>query len=280
MNVADTIALFNEGKLDEATAAIKSIVQSKPTDTEARLLLIEYLCCAGDFERADQQLETLISMQTDLALPCGQMRSLIRSEVARQDFYNSGRAPEFLVDPPDATRERLRGVVLWRAGDFDGALAAFEAADATLPPLTGQCNGQTFDAIRDGDDLLGPVLEGLSADGRYFWLPFEQITTLTCSPPERPRDLIYRTAELELRSGITARVFIPAIYAPLPPADRTELRLGRATEWDESNAAIVRGLGQRVFLTPDADYAVMEIKELRFDVPEGSAEEATEAADA
>jgi len=272
VNVADTIALFNEGKLEEATAAIKGLVQSKPTDADARLLLIEYLCCAGEFERADQQLETLISMKTDLALPCGQMRSLIRSEVARQDFYNAGRAPDFLIEPPESTRQRLRGVVLWRAGDIDATLAEFEAADAALPPLSGQCNGQKFEAIRDGDDLLGPVLEGLSADGRYLWLPFDQITSLTCTAPERPRDLVYRTAELELRNGITARIFIPAIYAPLPPAERTELRLGRATEWDESQP-IVRGIGQRVFLTPEADIAVMDIKELHFDVPDRVADE-------
>lgn len=278
MNVADTIALFNEGKLDEAIAAIKPIVQGKPTDSDARLMLIEYLCCAGDFERADKQLETLISMQTDLALPCGQMRSLIRSEVARQDFYNAGRAPEFLIEPPQTTRQRLHGVVLYRAGDSDGAFAEFDASDAALPPLSGTCDGQTFSAIRDGDDLLGPVLEGLSADGRYFWLPFEQIGAINFEAPERPRDLVYRTAEIELRNGVTARVFIPAIYAPLPPAERPELRLGRATEWDESNPQLVRGVGQRVFLTDGPEFAVMEIKQLSFDVLDSG--DATEAADA
>lgn len=273
MNVADTIALFNEGKLDEAVAGIKGIVQSKPADVDARLILVEYLCCHGDFERADQQLETLISIQSDMALPAGQMRSLIRSEVARQDFYTSGRAPEFLIDPPASTRERLRGVVLWRSGDHADALSAFESADGELPALSGECNGQAFEAIRDGDDLLGPVLEGLSADGRYFWMPFEQISTLTFEAPERPRDLVYRTAEMELRNGVTARVFIPVIYAPLPPAERSELRLGRATEWDESNPSIVRGLGQRLFLTPEVDFAIMEMRDLNFDVPESHSED-------
>lgn len=273
MNVADTIALFNEGKLDAAIAAIKPIVQSKPTDSDARLLLIEYFCCAGEFERADKQLETLISMQTDLALPCGQMRSLIRSEVARQDFYTAGRAPEFLIEPPETTRQRLHGVVLYRAGDGEGALAEFDASDAALPPLSGTCNGQKFAAIRDGDDLLGPVLEGLSADGRYFWLPFEQIGTINFEAPERPRDLVYRTAEIELRNGVTARVFIPAIYAPLPPVERPEMRLGRATEWDESHSQLVRGVGQRVFLTDGPEFAVMDIQQLSFDVPEADSAE-------
>jgi type VI secretion system protein ImpE len=270
VNLADIIKRFNAGHLEEAIAAAKGAVQSKPQDAEARLLLVEFFCCAGEFERADRQLETLISMHTDMALPCGQMRSLIRSEVARQDFYEAGRTPEFLIEPPESTRERLRGVVLWREGDFDAATAAFESSDAKLPPLMGKINDQPFEAIRDGDDLLGPVLEGLSADGRYFWLPFEQIQELSFSTPERPRDLVFRTAELSLTSGITARVFIPVVYAPFPPEDRTELRLGRVTEWDESNSAIVRGLGQRVFLTPDADYGLMEIKTLSFDQPDAA----------
>src|SRR5580765_4723217 len=93
--------LYQVGKLTEAIAAANDEVKKRPTDPACRGLLTELLCFAGDLDRADKQLDVIVA-QDPQALPgISLFRQLVRAEMARQQFYQEGRLPEFLAKPPD-----------------------------------------------------------------------------------------------------------------------------------------------------------------------------------
>ena len=101
--------------------------------------------------------------------------------------------------------------------------------------------------MRDLDDRTADVLELLTPTGKYVWAPWSQVVSLTLRPLERPRERVWRPAELELRGAPSGVVYLPMIY-PAPAEAMTDaLRLGRETEWVD-RAGLTCGLGQRCLL--------------------------------
>ena len=80
-------------------------------------------------------------------------------------------------------------------------------------------------------------------------------------PPQRPRDLFWRRCTMSVREGPDGDVYLPALYEASAGLDDS-LRLGRSTEW--SDAAPIRGCGQRVFLVGNAGILVTQLRSLEF----------------
>jgi type VI secretion system protein ImpE len=147
-----------------------------------------------------------------------------------------------------------------------GVRAALAEAEENRPAVTGTLDdGTAFEDLRDLDDLTANVLEVIAASGSYYWIGFDQVVSLDFHAPERPRDLIWRRASIEVADGPEGEVFIPALYMP-PPGEvpRTDHRLGRVTEWvgDEESGPIL-GVGQRCWLVGDTDRPLMDLGGLR-----------------
>ncbi|MGA9389246.1 MAG: virulence protein SciE type, partial [Candidatus Sulfotelmatobacter sp.] len=51
--------LYRAGHLNDAIKAVSAEVRDNPTDARRRVFLFELLCFAGEYERADKQLEVL-----------------------------------------------------------------------------------------------------------------------------------------------------------------------------------------------------------------------------
>ena len=51
--------LFQAGKLKEAIEALGTELRNNPDDARRRTFLFELLCFAGDYDRADKQLDLL-----------------------------------------------------------------------------------------------------------------------------------------------------------------------------------------------------------------------------
>jgi type VI secretion system protein ImpE len=253
------LELFNAGDLSAAISAAEQAVRSAPADLPARVVLAELLCFAGQFERVDQQLDAALSLDPQHAVGLAQFRRVLRSEVARQDFFDSGRVPELLADPTPSLRARLEGALRLRMGDVAEAQAKFEEAEATRVRVSGTCDGAPFDDWRDADDLLGGVIEVLAGDGQYFWVAPEQIESITFEPPQRPRDLLFRPAQISTRTGPGGAVFVPTLYAGAFRADRDALRLGRETDWHAPAGNIVRGVGQRMWVMGEDGRAILDV---------------------
>jgi type VI secretion system protein ImpE len=164
---------------------------------------------------------------------------------------------------PEDARLQLELCAAMRSGDTGAASELVEQAAQARAPVAGTCNGQPFDDLRDLDDRLAGVLEVITATGKYYWVPWSSLRTLELAPPERPADLLWRKAEIDVAGGPEGQVFIPVRY-PTPTGDGwdDQLRLGRATTWGGEDPGPVHGLGQRMLLVGQDSLAWMEIQRI------------------
>lgn len=257
-------ALFRAGRLDDAIAAATAAVKAKPSDIAARMLLVEFLVFAGNFERADVLLDAAGELDPGASIVVAEFRQLLRAEMARRQLYRDGRVPEFLGDPGAVEKELLAALVALRAGDFAEARQAAERAEAAREPMKGTNDGTAFTDFRDASDICSGVFEVLTTTGKYFWVPISRVTEVTFHPPSRPRDLIWRRASLSVHDGPDGDVYIPATYATMDADLAVEYRLGRATDWRDHDGLVV-GIGQREFLVGDEGISVMELGTIVFD---------------
>jgi type VI secretion system protein ImpE len=266
--------LYRAGQLAEAIAAAVEEVKRHPTDTARRGFLSELLCFAGEWDRADAQLDVLIQQDPKLALGLTMVRQLIRAEQARQQFFATGAMPEFLDQPSPHLKLHLEASIRIREGKPHEAVELLEQAEAQRPKPRGTCDGQSFDDFRDLDDLVAPIMEVLTSNGKYYWIPIERIEQIEFHAPERPRDLLWRRVHMIVSDGPDGEVFLPVLYpgAPAEPDDR--VRLGRATDWRGGEGTPVRGVGQRMFLVGDEGQSLLEFKEIVFQIAEESHGEA------
>lgn len=261
--------LYREGNLSGAIAALTADVKNKPTDEAARALLAEMLFFDGALDRADTQLNAISNLHPDKAVSVALWRQILRGATAREQLFSEGRVPEFLTPPGEHVRMILRALVELREGSANAVAELLAKAEEHRPPVSGRLDGNSFSDIRDLDDLFAPVIEVFTSTGKYFWVPIESIETLTFEPPKRPIDLLWRQAAMTVSDGTDGVVYVPAIYPPLQGDDTREdgLKLGRATDWQETQAGVFRGRGQRCFLIGDEDMPIMSINELVINAP-------------
>ena len=87
--------------------------------------------------------------------------------------------------------------------------------------------------------------------GGATWVPLEQVATITMNPPQAPRDVILRPANITLTDGVTGDVLLPGMYPDTYAHADDEIRLGRATEWLGADGEVARGAGGKLFVTKD-----------------------------
>ncbi len=259
--------LFRAGKLKETIAEALDEVRSHPTDTGRRLFLAELLCFGGDLERADNHLDA-IGQNDPQSLPwIGTFRQLIRAEQARQDFFAQGRPPEFLAKPEGAVSLLLEASIRVREGAIQEAALLLDQAEESRPRLSGTCDGQTFHDFRDLDDQTSCILEVLTTNGTYYWIPIARIESIEFHEPARSRDLIWRRTHLVVGDGPDGEVYVPVLYPGSAAEPDDLIRLGRQTDWRGGDAAPVRGVGQRSFLVGEEGRSILELKSITFEPP-------------
>ncbi len=264
--------LFRAGKLEDAVAAANAAVRKSPTDLSARISLGEMLIFAGNLERADIILDAASQIEPEAAVVVAEFRQLLRAEMARRQLRRDGRLPEFLGEPTPVLRTLLAALVAERAGDMVEAARLAAEAEAARPHCHGWAGDTEFDDFRDADDMCAGVFEVLTTTGKYFWIPTERISTIEFHPPKRPRDLLWRRATMSVRNGPDGEVYLPAIYGSEDAALDNALKLGRHTDW--VGDAVVRGVGQRLYLVGEEAMAIMDLTTIEFSEPAGQAGEA------
>lgn len=257
--------LFRAGDLAAAIEAATAAVKAAPSDLAARWLFAELLIIRGDHDRADGQLDTIMSLEAGAAATVVPVRHLLRAATARRDFFASAQLPAFLDDgPTPAMRLLVEAFVHLRGGDTSRAGELAAEAERLRPALAGRHGEEAFSDFRDLDDLTSGVFEVLTKTGKYYWIPAERVERLEFARPERPLDLLWRPVRMAVRDAFDADVHMPAIYGLLDGADDAAI-LGRRTDWVGEEPAPVRGLGQRTFvLDGDREVGIMELSTVQF----------------
>jgi len=222
--------LFQAGRLDEAIEALGAEVRDNPTDAQRRAFLFELLCFAGQYDRAEKQLNVLASAGRDAEMGALLYHAALHAERLRQEMFAKENFP----------------------------LTSAKAVGGTI-------NGQAFTSITDADPRIGPRLEVFSA-GQYMWLPFEHLTTVRMEAPKRLRDLLWAPAIVRPNESFKGlemgEALIPAI-APLTwRANDGNVRLGRVTEWVELEDGGQAPIGQKMLLVDDEEFPILELREL------------------
>ncbi|HXG18252.1 MAG TPA: type VI secretion system accessory protein TagJ [Methylomirabilota bacterium] len=256
--------LLDAGRLSAAIEQLNKDVKAHPTDARLRTFLFELLCFAGDYQRADRQLEVISHQSTSAEIGVQLYRNILVAEKARRRFFSEGLRPHFLLAPPPYAHLHLEAVNRCRENSPAEARSLLEESAGLRPTLSGCLDGQPFSDLQESDDVLAPFLEVVIHD-RYTWLPFAQIKRIQLAPPKRLRDLLWAQASVEMVDGPTGEVFIPVLYAESSAHSDDQVRLGRMTDWQPLGEGLARGMGQRLLLVDDEERAILEIRDIEFD---------------
>jgi type VI secretion system protein ImpE len=255
--------LFKAGKLQQAVDAQIQEVKKNASDPTKRMFLFELAAFAGDLDRARRQIEAINYPEPERQHIIFGYRKLLDSELARRAVLRDGQPPHFLSPPTEHVQLRLQAVKALKEDKPAEAAELVRQANEQAPALRGTLNGKAFTSLRDCDDLFAGVLE-VMAQGRYSWVPLEQVEALAMNPPKAPRDLLWFPARLSLRDGQTGPVFLPALYPFSHEAADDNVKLGRMTDWKQGDGGPVLGLGQRTFLVDGAASGLLEWREVQF----------------
>jgi len=228
--------LYQAGRLNDAIKALSAELRDNPTDIRRRTFLFELLCFAGEYERADKQLEVLAEAGPESEMGVLVYRSALFAERQRQDMFSRGEFPT----PPDEEQ----------------------------PARSGTVNGKSFEFFSDADPRTGAKLE-LFAAGNYLLLPLEHVASIEIQPPRRLRDLIWTPAAVRTTPAFKGtelgEVMLP-VLAPFSwrhPDDA--VRLGRMTVWEKPEGHEYQvPFGQKMWLVDDEEISFLELRALEF----------------
>ena len=224
--------LFDAGKLNAAIEALGSELRDNPTDSQRRTFLFELLCFAGNYDRAEKQLDVLSSGGMEAGMGALLYRSALHAERLRTEMFRKQNFP------------------LETGADED---------------LAGALNGKPFTSIEDGDPRIGRRLEVFAA-GQYMWIPWEHVASLRIETPKRLRDLIWTPATLTtseaFRGQELGEILLPALTPLAFDSPDEDLRLGRATDWVELADGDFAPAGQKMLLVDGEQVPLLSIREL------------------
>ncbi len=225
--------LYGAGRLDEAIQAQSAALRAQPGDVRGRTFLFELLCFAGQYDRAQKQLDLLAAGSADAATGGLIYHAALHAERQRQAQFEKGEYPKSGAGSP--------------------------------APVAGTLNGARFESLEDGDPRVGARLEVYAA-GDVLWIPFEHVARLRMEPPRRLRDLLWAPVRLVTGPGFRGvelgEVLTPAL-APLSWRHQdSNVRLGRMTVWEEDEAGQTVPFGQKMLLVDGEEFPYLEVREL------------------
>jgi len=223
--------LYQAGKLDGAVQALNAELRDNPADTKRRTFLFELLCFAGNFDRAEKQLDILAQGSPEAMTGAMLYRAALHAERTRHELFEKKDYP---------------------------------TTGSAVTELGGTLNGKPFESLADSDPRIGPRLEVFAA-GQYMWIPLAHVESLEMQPPKRLRDLLW--APVLLRTGPAFKgvdlgeVLMP-VLAPFSFRHADDaVRLGRASVWAEQDGEDVP-FGQKNLLVDGEEYPVLEVRRL------------------
>jgi len=261
MNEAKT--QLDAGNLDGAMEAALSVVKSNPTDVKARTFLFELSCFAGNWERAEKQLDVIGHQDDNAMIGSLIFRQSLKAERDRLKVFSDSQKPEFIMTPPDYVIGLLMANNRLREGNTAEARKLLDTVEEERPVFACKINGTDAADFRDYNDLTSCVFEVIVKD-TYVWLPLEQVERIEFTPAKSLRDLFWIQAKVETTNGTNGEMFFPALYANSFKSDNDQIRLGRMTDWREAGEEIYIGEGMRMFWFDGKDKPILELNEIEF----------------
>lgn len=254
---------LQEGNLQEALVQLQNQVKKDPANAKLRTFLFQLLVVLGEWDRALTQLNVSGDLDAANLAMVQTYREAIACEVLRKQIFQGSKTPLVFGEPTQWIALLQQALKLNTEQQHKEAQILRDEAFELAPVTQGSINGEAFEWLADADVRLGPVLEAI-INGRYYWIPFQQIQQIQIEEPADLRDVVWLPAHFVWTNGGDAFGLIPTRYPNSETAQDSLLRLARKTEWTELNEATFVGLGQRLLSTNQSDYALMDIREINF----------------
>ena len=257
--------LLRDGKLDEALKALENEIRGAPADATLRVFLFQLLCVMGRWERAMTQLKVSGELDAINLLMVQVCTPALQCEALRAEVFSGKRMPLVFGQPAEWVGWMVQANQLAAQGKIADSQAlrerALEAAPAVSGKLEHSAGKADFEWIADADSRLGPIFEAV-IDGRYFWVPFENVHEIRLEKPKDLRDVVWAPAEFTWSNGGTAVGLIPSRYPGSETATDSALVMARATDWTDLGSDLFVGLGQRLIATDVAEYPLLELRKI------------------
>jgi type VI secretion system protein ImpE len=269
------IDALRNGDLAQALADRQNEVRSSPDDPRHRIFLFQLLAVLGNWDRALSQLDVVRSLDPGAIAMVRTYESVLQCEVFRQSVFSGERSPPILGDPEPWIARLVEALRLSASGDHDAAQKLRAGAYDEAPTCGGNLKiaagsdpdaGTTdaaFEWLADADSRLGPMFEAI-VNGRYYWVPMHRLKRIDLEVPQDLRDLVWLPAHFKLANGGETVGMIPTRYAGSETHDDSQIRLARRTEWRETAEGVYEGLGQRILVTDDDEYPLLNVRQILF----------------
>lgn len=254
---------LQEGNLQDALVQLQNQVKKDPANAKLRTFLFQLLAVLGEWDRALTQLNVAGDLDAATLAMVQTYREAIRCELLRKDVFLGIKTPQIFGEPQQWIALLVQALKLTADQQYSEAKILRDQAFELAPTTSGTINGENFEWLADADTRLGPVLETI-INGQYFWIPFLQIQEIQIEEPADLRDVVWMPAHFVWTNGGDAFGLIPTRYPFSESAEDSLLRLARKTEWTELSNETFVGLGQRLLSTNENDYALMDIREIKF----------------
>jgi type VI secretion system protein ImpE len=255
--------LLNAGNLSGAVEAALSLVKSKPTDVSARTFLFELSLFAGDWERADKQLDAIGHQDANTAMGSLIYRQTLAVEKTRAKFFSDGGQPDFISGLPKYVKKLIDANEKVRNGKLADARKLLDKVDEERPAFACKINGENAEDFRDYNDLTSCVFEAFIKD-QYVWIPFEHVQKIEFFKPKSLRDAFWIQAKIDTKHGLGGEMIVPALYVNSWKSTDDEIRLGRTVDWQEAGEDIYIGEGVKFFSANNEGKVISQIETIEF----------------
>ena len=256
---------LQEGNPEEALKQLQEAVRKEPANPKLRIFLFQLLAVLGRWDRALTQLHVAGDLDNGNLLMVQTYREAIKCELLREAVFAGKRTPLLFGEPQRWMALLVEAIRLNADEHFAEAKALRSEAFELAPATSGSINGVEFDWIADADTRLGPTLEAI-INGKYYWIPFQQISKIELEEPVDLRDVVWMPALFTWSNGGQATGLIPTRYPGSENSEDAMIQLGRKTEWEEYFEEDYCGKGQKLLATNVDDYALMDIRNIELNV--------------
>lgn len=249
------------GRLQDALTELQGQVRKDPSNSRYRVFLFQLLCVLGDWDRARDQLKVLAELDAGSLALVHVYGSAVSCELLRREVFAGTRTPLVLGEPLPWVALLVQALAAGAPGGGGDARALRAEALDQASAVPGTIDGNDFEWLADADPRTAPVCEAM-IDGRYYWVPFERITSVTIEAPSDLRDFVWLPAHLVLANGGEVAALLPVRYPGSETDADSLVRLARKTEWDEVAPETFYGRGQRMLATDVNEYGLLDVRRI------------------
>lgn len=262
-----------DGDLENTLAQLTEQIRKAPANPKLRIFLFQLLCVMGDWVRAQTQLDVLAEMDAGSLAMVQTYREALRCEALRADVFAGKHSPLIFGEPERWMALLFQALRLTAENKYAESQAIREQAFELAPATSGTIDGEgstPFNWIADADLRIGPVLEVI-INGKYYWVPFNRIHTINIEAPTDLRDMVWLPAYFSWANGGETVGLIPTRYPGSEVSEDNQIRLAHKTIWQQCDADVYQGLGQRILTTDTGDYSLLDLRKITLDVQQDDA---------